>query len=436
MRTMISRCWLGAVLLCASPAFAGEPHIGNFTRYDTGAYVILTSRNAIQARRFMEDLVQFRMTLELMLGKRATPNPLPTTIIITSGQDWNNWLKPRQDVVGFFQPAQFSNFMAMNGESDFDESLHVMFHEYTHYYLASQFSGEYPPWFNEGLAELMAYAKFDKSTAVLRIPMEQLHQARSGNWIPFERLIQVDHNDPEYQSHNLMPSFYAESWLAVQYGIVENPDFGKQIFAYLRQINSLVPQADAARAAFGDDLSQIDKQLREFMATSDRHSGAIKLSEVPAVDLPAGTPVDELDMLATIADLMLESHEAADRIRPLIESLGRRDRNPARAAILAARLAQQQEDNAAFSSAVDKAEAAMAPEDWEQHRELANVLLMNGTSSNPLSTRSRADSDEDVRRAMKWFGEAIAHNGGDIEALWGYGTAAVQLNENLDVAEH
>ena len=83
--------------------------------------------------------------------------------------------------------------MAMNGDARPEYALHVMFHEYTHYYLASQFAGEYPPWFNEGLAELMGYAKFSKDNrAVLQIPMYRVYEARDGNWIPFERLIRVD----------------------------------------------------------------------------------------------------------------------------------------------------------------------------------------------------------------------------------------------------
>jgi hypothetical protein len=36
---------------------------------------------------------------------------------------------------------------------------------------------------------------------------------------------------------------------------------------------------------------------------------------------------------------------------------------------------------------------------------------------------------------MKWFGEAIQHNGKDVEALWGFGSAAAELDENLDLAE-
>ena len=93
------------------------------------------------------------------------------------------------------------------------------------------------------------------------------------------------------------------------------------------------------------------------------------------------------------------------------------------------------EDHAAFDQAVNRAEAALVPGDWEQRRELASVLLVSGLEGGPLSTRKKEDTQRDVTRAMKWFAEAITHNNQDIEALWGFGAAATELDKNLDVAE-
>ena len=71
---------------------------------------------------------------------------------------------------------------------------------------------------------------------------------------------------------------------------------------------------------------------------------------MPSVTLPAGTPLDEMDTLAMLADVMLDSRLPPDRVRPLVESLERRDTNSARAAILAARVAQRDEDHSGFRS--------------------------------------------------------------------------------------
>ena len=98
------------------------------------------------------------------------------------------------------------------------------------------------------MAELMGFAKFTRAQAVLQVPMCRVYEARDGDWIPFERLIRVDHNSPEYQSHKLANSFYAQAWLTVHYGMVENRAFGKQMFDVPEPAQRCVPQRRSGRA--------------------------------------------------------------------------------------------------------------------------------------------------------------------------------------------
>jgi hypothetical protein len=420
----------------AAVAGAADPRIGKLVRYDAGDYTIYTSRSASQARDLIGDLARFRVALEKLLGKRATPNQFPTNIVIVSASDFQKYLAPRDNLAGYFQPGDFANYIAMNGDYGKQGSLRLVFHEYTHFYLASQFAGEYPPWFNEGLAELMEYVLLRKDEAVVGIPVHVVQEARDGDWIPFDRLIAVDHHSPEYQSHELMGSFYSQSWLAVHYGLIENRDFGKQIFDYLTALNTLHPQPEAARMAFGPDLAVPDRMLRDYSRNTNMSSGALKLGELPAVTLPAGKPLTENDAYAVYINLMLETRGIGpDSVRPLVQALARREPASARSAIFEARLAAVDEDNVAFARAVDKAEKSLVDGEWESRRELGAALLNNATEWSPLKERSAADSERDLKRALKLYGQAVAHNHADVEALWGFGTAATRLNQNLDVAE-
>jgi hypothetical protein len=424
--------WAVASFISAS---AAEPRIGKFVSYEVEDFTITTSRSGKQARQFMTDLTKFRATLEKTLGKRAANAGIPTRILVVSGSEWQKYLQPRQNVAGWFQSGRFVNYMVMNGDAEAAEATHIIFHEYTHFFLASQFAGEYPPWFNEGLAELMGFAKFTKDMAVLQIPMYRVYEARDGDWIPFDRMIHVDQSSPEYQSHKLADSFYAQAWLTVHYGLVENRQFGKQMIEYLNHLNRLRPLEEAAKSSFGDDLSVVDKQLRDYSRNPHMMSGGIKLGEFPEVTLPEGKPVAELDALAMIADLMIETRLAPDRIRPVVASLARREPNSARAAILEARLARLDDDQKAFDAAVTRASSLLAAGDWMARRELASVLLDNALDFRPMSTRTTEESNRDLKSAMRWFGEAIAHNNEDVEALWGFGAAATRLDKDLDLAE-
>ncbi len=432
-RTVTAAALLLAFL--ANTPDAAEPRIGKFVRYDAGDFTIVTSRGASQARQFVGDLRKFRITLEKVLAKSATNNQFPTTIVVVSARDWTNYLQPRQGVAGWFQSVPFANYITINGDGQPEEAAHIIFHEYTHYFLASQFSGEHPPWFSEGLAEFMGYTSFSriKGMAVVQIPMFHVDGIRHGNWIPFERLIKVDHDSPEYQSHKLADSFYAQSWLTMHYGLLENREFRTQIFTYLNQLNSLHPHEEAVRNSFGTDLTAVDKLLRAYSRSSKIGGGGVNIGEIPPVTLPVGEPVAENDAYAILINLMLETRLAPARIRPLVDALVHREPKSARVAVLSARLAAAEQNQAGFAEAVAEAESALTSGDWLARRDLANVLLRNATESG--SSRTSEDEKRDLERAHKWFGEAIAHNNQDVLALWGFGTAATRLEKNLEMAE-
>lgn len=423
-----------ACILCAA-ATAAEPRIGKFVSYDTGDFIVYTSRSGSQARQLIGDLAKYRLTLEKVMGTHATRTTIPTQIVIVSAGDWNKYLQPRQNIAGWFQRGDFANYMTINGDTELSLAVHVIFHEYTHYYLSSQFAGEYPPWFHEGLAEVLGYAKFtDKGVAILQLPMFHVHEARDNDWIPFERLIKVDHQLPEYQSHEMNASFYAQSWLTVHYGLIENREFGAKMIRYLEQLNTLHPHDEAARNSFGD-LAAADRLLREYSRSKHMSSGALKLGELPEVVLPVPKPVAENDALALIINLMLETHMGKERIGPLVESLIRREPKSARAQVLAARLALAADDTAAFDAATTAAEAAFGAEDWKPRCDLASVLLSSTSSSSELSLRPSSESERDLKRAYRWFAEALVKSNQDIECLWGFGTAAMRLEKNLDLAD-
>ena len=425
---------LGALALVGDASRAAEPRIGKFVAYDAGEFRIVTSRSGDQARQVIEDLAKFRVTLEKLLNKRATNTAIRTQILIVSGSDWHRYLEPRQNLAGWFQRADFANYVTINGDADRAMAVATLFHEYTHYYLASQFSGEYPPWFNEGIAEFMGYTMFDaKGRAIMRLPVFNIYEARDSDWIPFERLIKVDHWSPEYQSHKLNGSFYAQAWLTVHYGMLGNRDFSKKMFAYLAQLNSLQPIDEAARNTFGD-LAAVDRELRAY-SRAKMMSGVITLGDLPAVTLPQPTPVSETDALAIFINLMLEIRTGADRIRPLVDSLLRKEPNASRPHILAARLALATDDNAAFERETAAAEAALVPKDWEQRRELAAALLESASNYRGLALNTSAAEKRNLQRAYQLYADALLENNEDIELLWGFGTAAAQLGQNMDLAE-
>ena len=439
MRGVIGRTPAAALFLIlgVAPATAAQPQLGKFVHYEMSGLTLLTDHGDQEARQVVEELAKFRILLEKTLTLKAENTAVPTHIVIVSGAEWDKYLRTSESVAGWFQRTPFANYLAINGDSEGvgGNPLHVVLHEYTHYILRSQFANDYPAWFNEGLAETMSYVTFDQGhTAHLEIPIMRRFGALIADWIPFERMLHVDYDSPEYQGHKITDGFYSQAWLTVHYGLYENKQFGAQMFEYLSQVNRMVAIDEAARSAFGANLADVDRRLKLYARSTAMQTGTVQLGSVPRADLGIGKPVAEADALAELINLMLELRIAPDRVRAAIGALNAREPDSTRSAVLRARAAQLAKDDRDLFLAMTAAENRLAPEDWESRRELALVLLERSHGKAVKETLSDA-TRQDLERALAWFGEALAQNPEDVESLWGDGTAATDLHSNLDLAE-
>jgi tetratricopeptide (TPR) repeat protein len=159
------------------------------------------------------------------------------------------------------------------------------------------------------------------------------------------------------------------------------------------------------------------------------------LGPVPEVTLPAPQPMSDGDAYAALIDVMLVTRVASERIRPLLETLQKREPNAARSWILTARLAERDNDSPGFDAAVDKAGKLLAADDIVGRRELATVLLASANDFSPMNDRTTEDTNRDLKRALRWFAEAVQKDASDPRALWGLGTVLTRLDTELDLAD-
>ena len=414
-------------------ASAAEPRVGKLVSYDVGRFSIVTSQGERQAHDLMDDLALFQLTLETTLRSKAANTGDTTRIYIVGRREWQKYLMPREGLAGYFMPRRFTNYLVVDGDSDRTQALRIIFHEYTHYFLRSQFAGEYPPWFDEGLAEMFAMLTFKDGVATFGVAVDRVLDARSAEWIPLDRLLAVHNYSPEYMSHRLARGFYGQSWLTVHYGMLENRDFGRKMFQYLHQLNLLVPHEQAVRDNFGD-LAPIDKQLFEYSRRSSLSKGGIRIGAAPPLALGAGKPLGEVDALAELANVMFELGTGLDRLKPFVAAIVAREPDSPRAEILRARLAHLEEDDAQFERSIARLATLVRPDDWQTRRDVALVLFDRGRDAG-LGRLSRDKSVEAQEQALRLFDEALRGNPGDVASLWGFGSAAVNLRLQLDLAE-
>jgi hypothetical protein len=425
---------LTIALACVS-ARGAEPKLGPLFTYTTpGDVTVYTTVDDERVREIMTRLEQFKLLLEKSLSHRKMDvTGIPTNVFILNSSEWRGFLQPREGIQGVFMPRRFANYLAIDADADRDAAEQVIFHEFVHYFMRAELGMAFPPWFAEGAAELYSNFNYRNESADIGIPMQRVLDARSSPWIPFDRLLAIDIDSPEYQEHRLAAGFYGQAWLVVHYGLIEDHAFGKKIEVYLHELNQQAPVDAAAKKAFGD-LAAVDKTLREYLNRPTFKESRMRIGAAPRLVLNERRKIGKADSLAKVSEVMFALNSPSSRIEPVADALEKLEPGAPRSALIRIRLADQAGDDQKFENGVDVLLPKLKKSDWVSRREVATLLLDRATRALFNGDRSGGSIDA-MERAYRLFEEALTHNPEDAQSLWGAGTTATFLRRDFPLAE-
>lgn len=219
----------------------------------------------------------------------------------------------------------------------------TLFHEYVHHVMHQQGSYNYPRWYDEGFAELLAATKMTSNNVILgAIPEYRARDLRPigdngslGKLSVKELITEENSNEtPQYRQR-----FYATSWLLMHYiqiSPVQNKlPLQQQTAEYNRRVSLGENPESAFRASFKMRTRDMDGELKKYFMLSrfpeiklkfPQYSGPIsekKLSETEAnllladIAYRAGANENALEYLSEI-DANDKSASAAFALKALI----------------------------------------------------------------------------------------------------------------------
>ena len=145
------------------------------------------------------------------------------------------------------------------GASDNFTGQEVLFHEYAHHFMRSEFNEPVPAWLIEGFAEFLGTTEFnDDGTWTFGKPASHRGGALRGTPPRIEALLLGDNG-----KDTRFPGFYGWSW-ALTHMLYTAPDRGARITAYVDRLKSGKDSIAAAEAAFGD-LNKMRADLRNHV---------------------------------------------------------------------------------------------------------------------------------------------------------------------------
>ncbi|MGN5374955.1 hypothetical protein [Sphingomonas hankookensis] len=281
-------------------------------------FIVYSDDRADDVARFAERLERFDATLRLLTKIPATPIAPPNRVVVYRTGDISSIarLARSSNVAGFYIPRAGGSvaFVPKSGSGTGINPEEVLFHEYTHHFMLSNWAeAAFPAWYVEGFAEFFAPTRFrdDGSIEIARVPMYRAREFANGLPVSASTLLTGNPDKVE------RPALYAGGWLLTHMLLVDPARRG-QIDRFMTAVAAGEPAARAA-AAFGD-LRALDRDMSRYARTGLRYS-ILPKAMVPAVKVTvrALTPGEAATMPARIRSKRGVNRKQALELLPIAQ---------------------------------------------------------------------------------------------------------------------
>jgi hypothetical protein len=264
---------LALFLLLPMTSAAREPWERPWLELRTPHFVIYSGLPEQRSIELAIELEEFRTVVDLMTGGGAVDEPIATRMYILPGSMPELGLG--NGTVGYFRQGMRANYAVMmpNGR----DSDQVLKHEYVHYLVRNR-GGNYPPWIDEGVAEVFSTLEVtDQVINYGKAPDVRVDWLNGEAWIPFGRVLAARETSTFSPVNRSM--FYAQSWLLMQYLMVgrDGADLRAELREFMRRSEAGEPPSEAFAATFplsqGRSRDAVSRGERRQTADDGRSGG-------------------------------------------------------------------------------------------------------------------------------------------------------------------
>ena len=262
-------------------------------------------------------LEEFRETFRLLFTKMSLTSPIPTNVIVFKNSSSYKQFKPKRAdgkidtfVAGYFQSGEDVNYITLSAEGDDAQTFGVIFHEYVHSIVNTNFGkSEVPPWFSEGLAEYYETFSIENDQKVkLGLPQARhLFLLQQNRLTPLEILFNVSNAQLTNSGEHSRSIFYAESWALMHYLIEggKNEALGK----FLNLLLGGMPPQTAFQNAFQTSYANMENELRNYVSLNQYHYREFTFGQKLNFDTEMRvSPLDEAFVNFYLGDLLAHTH--------------------------------------------------------------------------------------------------------------------------------
>lgn len=314
---MIRLNWLAiGVLFVATNAYSESKWIRmqspNFDAYSSAG-----------ERETRDELNNFERVRDFFLqaSQREIAKPVPVYVVVFGSEKEYAPYRFNEAATAYYFGGADRDYIVMGRTGD--EAARIAVHEYVH--LVARHAGlRFPPWLNEGIAELYSTLRMqgDKALVGDLIP-GRLQALFTEKWIPLPALLSATQGSPLYNEKNRAGGFYAESW-ALVHMLSLSPEYSPKYSEFLNTVHGGLDSAAALEKVYGKTVPAVEKDLNAYFRGNQFFGRLYPVKLASTREKFSATPAPGFDVKLALTDLTNRPGKEADT-RKALEELTRED---------------------------------------------------------------------------------------------------------------
>lgn len=263
---------LGISTLVAMPAQAET-----WIKAESENFTVYSSAPEKTTRGYVKKLEVFRNLTNLLLGSGDTGPKVRFEIYLLKNRDDIQVVRPdfSNKVAGvYFNCGEGTSAYGTApgdgaSEGNVDESLVILFHEYSHYIMFQHARSFYPAWYIEGFAEYMSTADPTKGKITVGEPsIIRGWTLAEDRWIGFDKILNPSFGFAGDKSNRDwdVERFYAQSWLLTHY-MLSDPKRARDLNTYFAGVGNGADPIASFEESTGIKVNQLSSILKRYRAS-------------------------------------------------------------------------------------------------------------------------------------------------------------------------
>ena len=315
-RAFILFAALTAAFISAPQGFAAD-NDPTWTKLSTPNFELYTTAGEGTGRRAIKHFETIRSFFQQSMPGNRGQDAKVRVILFKNEKEYKPF-SPNEVAAAYYLSGHDFDYIVMNGFNEHAKPIAA--HEYMHL-LTSHQKYNLPIWLNEGYATLFESLEgYAGKVRVGKPHLGRLQHLDRKKWLEIERLTEVEHDSPEYNTKDHAGVFYAQSW-ALTHMLNLDKDYRTKLNDFLLRMAESKSAAQAFADVYGKTPDDIRQDLKSYVSNDRFFVVLFDVKLEKYADQPEIAPADELETRMLLATLYSRLKDKRDEAKESYEQL-------------------------------------------------------------------------------------------------------------------